>query len=102
MDRTAAAPPPQGPTDAGNLPLDVPLEWIDNGRSLGFITFAANGTAKATWIGVPQAWRFEGSDLLVLANGTQWVTRLRFDPGSSSFHGTRDRSSQTQDGVRTT
>ena len=89
-------------TDFRNLLVSTPFEWIDNGRSIGTITFAPDGTGRATWINVSQAWRVDpNGNLMIYADGTRWVVRMIFDSATNSFSGARDVTSQTQDGVQT-
>jgi ketosteroid isomerase-like protein len=98
----SAAPAASMPTDMVGLLVAQPWEWIDNGRSLGTITFDRDGSARDTWLNLPQTWRVDANgDLVVAVMFGQWVTRLAYDPQSGSFAGARDRSSRTQDGVRT-
>jgi hypothetical protein len=88
--------------DFRNFLFSAPFEWIDNGRSLGTIAFMSDGSARATWIDVPQRWAVDpNGDLMIHVDGTRWVVRLRFDPVTGTFGGTRDVTSQTQDGVQT-
>jgi hypothetical protein len=95
-------PPVSAAAGYRDLLLSGPFEWVDNGQSIGTITFAADGSAKPTWSPPNQAWSTDvNGDLLVHADGTRWVTRLRYDPASGSFSGARDATSMTQDGVQT-
>jgi hypothetical protein len=90
------------PIDAPSLLVSTAWSWIDSGNTLGTMTFYANGTASATWINVSQQWRIDANgDLMVYADGTRWVTRLRYDPDAGKFRGSRDATSQTQDGITT-
>lgn len=76
--------------------------WNDNGRDLGTIKFHRDGRAEVTWINVTHTWRTDrNGDLMVYADGTRWVIRLRFDTNTCTFKGARDSTSQTQDGVQT-
>lgn len=93
--------PGQGGACRGPDFFNTTFEQWDNGRSLGTINFYRDGTARASWFG-SEAWRTDSNgDLLMYADGTRWVIRLRYDPNTCSFKGGRDRTSQTQDGVHT-
>ena len=82
--------------------FNTTFDWIDNGRALGTINFHRDGSTRVTWINLPHVWRTDSNgDLLVYADGTRWVVRLKYDQSTCSFKGERDRSSQTQDGVHT-
>ena len=82
--------------------LNTTFIWNDNGRDLGTINFLRDGRAQVTWINVPHAWRTDSNgDVMVYGGGTRWVIRLTYDQNTCTFRGTRDRTSQTQDGVRT-
>ena len=82
--------------------LDTDFDWIDNGRLLGTITFHADGTAAQNWINVEHTWKFDaGQDLVIHSDGTRWVTRLKYRVETRSFEGTRDKTSQVQDNIRT-
>lgn len=75
--------------------------WSDNGNVLGTIVFAANGQGKASWSGDIHYWRVDAhGDLIVSANGTQYVTRFIYESSAGLFTGSREASSQVQDGVR--
>jgi len=94
----------QRPASCGGADFffNTTFEWLDNGRSLGAVNFLRDGRAQVTWINVPHVWRTDSNgDLMVYGDGTRWVIRLRFDPAACAFSGTRDRTSQTQDGVQT-
>ena len=76
--------------------------WTDNGNYLGTITFTADGIAHPIWTDLPNKWKLEpNNDLLILTNGTQYVARLKWDNATQTYRGGRDVSSQTQDGVFT-
>ena len=82
--------------------FNTTFEWVDNGQPLGTINFYRDGSTRVTWINVPHVWRTDSNgDLMVYGGGTRWVVRLRFDPSTCTFRGTRDSTSQTQDGVQT-
>lgn len=100
MDRAGSGQRPSSCTAPDFL--NTAFEWIDNGRSLGVINFFREGTARQTWLtGASVTWRTDANgDLLINTNGTTWVTRLKYDPTTCAFRGTRDGTSQTQDGVQ--
>lgn len=82
--------------------LNTTFIWNDNGRDLGSINFLRDGRAQVTWINLPHVWRTDSNgDLMVYGDGTRWVIRLKYDQTTCTFRGTRDRTSQTQDGVQT-
>jgi hypothetical protein len=83
------------------LLLGTSFEWVANGSPIGTIRFRSDGSARASWSDVPHTWSLDGSDLVVSADGTRWVSRLTFDPASSSFSGPRDVTSLSQDGMQT-
>lgn len=103
---TAAA---GGATSNGTAAIDLPSllvsaawTWIDNGNGIGTITFYANGTASASWVGVLQQWLIDANgDLIVYGDvsGARFVTRLTYNPAAGTFHGSRDATSQVHDGV---
>jgi len=69
-------------------------------QPLGTIRFTADGKAPVTWSDV-HAWRIDANgDLIISAAGTTWVTRFVYDAAAGSFAGTRDKTSQVQDGVK--
>jgi len=100
MERPGSGQPP-GSCSAPDF-FNTSFEWIENDRSLGTTNFYRDGSTRLTWINVPHIWRTDSNgDLMVYGDGTRWVTRLKFDPTTCTFRGTRDRTSQTQDGVQT-
>lgn len=102
MENPGTPPPRQPAGDMRTLLLTTTFDWIDNGSRLGTITFSADGRAVPTWSGMAHTWRIDpNGELMVYADGTRYVVRLRYDPRGPSFSGARDRTSQTQDGVQT-
>ncbi|MCK4662028.1 MAG: OmpA family protein [Bacteroidales bacterium] len=85
-----------------NFLVNTTFTWNDNGRTIGTITFTTDGIAHPTWTDLPNIWKLEANnDLLVFTNGTQYVARLKWYSASQSFSGERDVTSQIQDGVKT-
>jgi hypothetical protein len=85
----------------GNWISTTTFTWSDNGNMLGTIRFFPDGRATASWSGMPHYWTLDNSGaLIVSAGGTQYVTRLVWDAAMGTYTGTRDRTSQVQDGVR--
>ncbi|MCK4663743.1 MAG: hypothetical protein KAT68_12805, partial [Bacteroidales bacterium] len=85
-----------------NFLVNTTFTWIDNGKTLGTTTFTTDGIAHPTWSDLHHTWKLEANnDLLVSANGTQYVARLKWNSTSKSFSGERDVTSQIQDGVKT-
>ena len=78
--------------------------WNENGRNLGAMRFAADGSAVIDGSGnyLQHRWRVEGCCSLIVStlDGT-YVTRLAWDSQQGAYVGTRDASSRVQDGVRT-
>jgi len=77
--------------------------WKDNGKYLGTISFSADGFAHPSWSNITHKWQLTEDDhvLLVLANGNQYVSRLRWNNVTQCFEGNRDKTSKIQDGVYT-
>jgi hypothetical protein len=92
----------QPDTDYRRSLVNHTFEQFDNGNKIGTVTFFSDGTAKHTYSNLPHSWKIEANgDLMIYAGGTLYVARLKFDAATGTFSGARDRTSQTQDGVRT-
>ena len=74
----------------------------DNGRDIGTITFDRNGVAYPEWVRPEtEAWRVDlNGDLILNYRNGQTIARLTRQGQSCAFAGARDRTSRTQDGVR--
>jgi hypothetical protein len=83
------------------------FDWIDNGHSLGAVTFFRDGSTKVCcWTNDRHFWSNDSGngDLMIRApdpTSTATVIRLHYDQSTCSFKGQRDSTSQRQDGVRT-
>jgi hypothetical protein len=97
------APPVASNANFRNLLLTWNWQWQDLGQGCcGAISFTSDGVAHPTWTGESLRWYVAtNGDLIVTQGGTHYVVRFRFRPESSLFEGTRDQTSQIQDGIQT-